>query len=375
MKTEKTVSLRNTAGNNREIITVFIIALLSRAFLFALSLASLRLSGNGRSLIETFGSAGDVPHYMYIAQHWYQSSGEKANLIVFYPFLPMLIAAFRVILRSYLASGLVISWLSFAVASCYFYKLLRLDYDEEKTAYGMVGFFTALFGIFFISAHTESLFVMLVAISIYYTRKKNWLAAGIAGMCAALTKTQGVLLFLPAVYEIIIDSTENKRFDKKSLFTLLIPLGFFLYLLLNRIYGGSFFKFVEYEEAEPWYNRSVWVADSLATSYNTGSGNFTLSMFLYWPQIIMYFIAVLALFVGAYKKVRTSYLVFIGAYTGLTYFQSWMLSGGRYISSCIPLYVVYAAIDNKYVKNTLLLVTGILNIFIAILWLQGQAIM
>ena len=367
--------LKNISGENRGAIKVFFAAIISRLVLFVLAFAGLRLLGNSRLLSEIFPQSGDVPHYLYLAEHWYASSGEKANLLVFYPFFPICIAFFRLFFRSYIISAIIISYLSFGIAAAYFYKLLKLDYDDEKTAYGLVGLFAAVFGVFFISAHTESLFLMLTAMALYYIRKKNWLATGIIGFCAALTKTQGVLLFLPAVYEILVDAIREKKFCKKSLFTLLVPLGFLCYLLLNYIYGGSFFKFVEYEAAAPWYNTSKWIADGLATSYATGISHFVLSLFIYWPQIIMYFIAVAAIFLGAKNKVRTSYLVFTGAYVGATYFHGWMLSGGRYLSSLLTLYVIYASIENKLVKNIILLVEAVLCVTYAVLWMQGQAIM
>ncbi len=367
--------LGSLSDDNKGAAKVFFAAVASRLLLFALAYAGLRLLGSNPTFTKMFAESGDVPHYLYLAEHWYASSGEKANLLVFYPFFPICVALFRVIFRSYILSAIIVSYLSFGLASAYFYKLLKLDYDDEKTAYGLVGFFAAVFGVFFISAHTESLFVMLIAMGLYYMRKKNWLAAGVIGFCAALTKTQGVLLFLPAAYEIVVGALKNKKFYKKSLFSLLIPFGFVCYLLLNLIYGGSCFKFVEYEAAAPWYNTSKWIADGIATSYSTGISHFSLSMIIYWPQILMFFIAVAAIFVGAKTKVRTSYLLFIGAYVGATYFHGWMLSGGRYVSSCLPLYVIYASIENKYVKNIILLIEAVLCFAYAVLWMQGQAIM
>ncbi|MGM9936158.1 MAG: hypothetical protein ACI38A_02335, partial [Candidatus Ornithomonoglobus sp.] len=130
-----------------------------------------------------------------------------------------------------------------------------------------------------------------------------------------------------------------------------------------------------YQAAEPWYNSSTWISQSMSTSYSVGQNNFSLSMIIYWPQIISFFVAVTAIFAGAYKKVNTAYLLFIGAYTGLTFLQSWMISGGRYISVCIPLYIVYAGIDNRFIKNIILLIEGILFVTIAILWFRGYAIM
>lgn len=371
----KNLKLLYSSREGMTMLKIFLIAVLSRLFMFAISFAALRISGNTRAAADIFMNSGDVPHYLYLAEHWYTNTGEKANLLVFYPLFPMLIAVFRVVIRSYILSGLTISYLSFGVAACYLYKLLCLDYDSEKTAYGMVGFFAAIFGVFFISAHTESLFVMFTAAGLYYIRKRNWLAVGIIGFFAALTKTQGVLLFVSAAYVIIVDTVKNKSFNKKSLFTLLIPMGFCSYLLLNYIVSGDFFKFVEYQAAAPWYNKSTWIANSLTTSYNVGISHFALSLFLYWPQIILFFVAVAAIFFGVYKKVSTPYLIFIGAYTGATYFHGWMLSGGRYISSCLPLYIVYASIDNKYVKNLILLTMGILCFYTSVMWFQGQAIM
>lgn len=372
---ERRFGLKSLREENRTALKVFLTAVASRLIIFALAYAGLRMLGSHPTFTKMFAESGDVPHYLYIAEHWYASSGEKANLIVFYPFFPICIALFRLIFRSYILSAIIISYIAFGAASAYFYKLLKLDYDDEKTAYGLVGLFAAVFGVFFISAHTESLFLMLVAMGLYYIRKRNWAAAGIIGFCAALTKTQGVLLFLPAAYEVIVGALREKRFSKKSLLTLLIPLGFASYLLLNYFIAGDCFKFVEYEAAAPWYNNSKWISDSIATSYSTGMSHFSLSMIIYWPQIIMFFIAVAAIFVGAGTKVRTSYLLFIGAYVGATYFHGWMLSGGRYISSCLPLYVVYASIENKYVKNIILLIEAILAFVYAVLWMQGQAIM
>ena len=40
---------------------------------------------------ERFTVAGDAPHYLYLAEHFYATAGEKINLIVFYPLYPFLV--------------------------------------------------------------------------------------------------------------------------------------------------------------------------------------------------------------------------------------------------------------------------------------------
>lgn len=354
---------------------VFTAAVLGRLLLFFVTYSLAKNMGMGKSLYDQLAGAGDVEHYIYIAQHWYQSTGEKANLIVFFPLMPMLMAVLRLIFRDYLISGLFISYVSFGIGACYFYKLLKLDYGDEKTAGGLLALFMGVFSIFFNSAHTESLFVMLTAMCLYYMRKRNFVAAGIIGFFAALSKTQGMLLFIPVVYEIVIISVKEKRFNPRMLASVLIPMGYVLYLCLNKAVAGSFTSFIEYQAAAPWYNSSTWISNSLATSYNTGHGNSHLALIIYWPQISAFFIAVAAIFIGLKKKVNISYLLFIGAYTGATYFQSWMISGGRYMTMCLPLYIVFAAVDNKYIKNIILLAEGLLFVIIGALWIKGYAIM
>lgn len=369
--------MKNILKNNgtKTMLAVFFTAIISRLLMFAVSLIVFRTIDAQKSLYDIFSVSGDVPHYLHIAEHWYQSTGDKANLIVFYPLFPMLIALFRVVFRDYLLSGIIISYISFGIASCYFYKLLRLDFDHERTADAMLAMFMGIFGIFYISAHTESVFIMLTVMTLYYMREKKWLLTGILGFLASLSRTQGVILFIPIVYEIVLDIIKNKKFNIKYLFSLLVPFGYICYLLLNKAVTGEFFTFMEYQAAKPWYNEAKWIADSLSTSYSVGERNFALSLIIYWPQIIMFFISVISIFVGAYKKVNTSYLLFIGAYTGVTYFHGWMLSGGRYLTACIPLYIVFTSIDNKYVKNSILLLEGLMFIVIAVMWLKGYAIM
>ena len=354
---------------------VFAVAVASRLLMFWAAYMTAKHAGMGKGLYEYLSGAGDVPHYVEIASGGYQSSGATANNIVFFPLMPMLMKLFHVIFRDYVIAGIFVSYVSFGVASCYFYKLLKLDYDDEKTAGGMLAMFMGVFGIFYISAHTESLFIMLIAMGLYYMRKNNLPAAGVAGFFAALSRTQGVLLFVPVVYEIVIRAVKEKRFDIKSLFAMLIPMGYLAYLVLNKAVTGEYFKFIEYQAAAPWYNEATWISNSIATSYDVGKNNFALSLIIYWPQIIAFFIAVAAIFAGLKNRVRISYLLFLGAYAGVTYFQSWMLSGGRYITACLPLYIVFAALDNKYIKNIILLTEGLTFMVIAVLWFRGYAIM
>jgi hypothetical protein len=62
------------------------------------------------ALQARFTTAGDIPHYLYLAEHGFQSSGEKADLIVFYPLYPAVIWLVKLFCGSCVTAGLLISW-------------------------------------------------------------------------------------------------------------------------------------------------------------------------------------------------------------------------------------------------------------------------
>lgn len=354
---------------------IFAAGVLSRIVLLLAGLAVLKIFGTDVNLMDSLADMGDAVHYIYIAENGYAATGDAANKIVFFPLMPYMMKFLNIIFRNYTLTGLVISYACFGFAAAYLYKLMRLDYSEGKAMDALMLLFIAPYGMFFISVHTESLFLMLSVMTLYYARKENWIAAGIAGFFASLTKSQGMLLVVPAVYEAIICCVRDKKFKKKTLFTLIIPVGFLIYLCINKALQGDWFAFVQHQSVAPWYNSATWVSDSLSTSYSTGVEYFGLSMIIYWPQIALFFAAVALVFVGLYKKVRTSYLAFMGVYVLVTYFQSWMLSGARYITSCAVMYIVMASIDSKPVKYIMYIISGGLCLCWLTMWLQGYAIM
>lgn len=371
-----TKTLNNQKNQSIKIFAiVFSAGVLSRLLLLCASIIMMKIFHIDKNLMEFFGSVTDAEHYMYIAQNGYAATGEAANKIVFYPLLPYLMKLLRIVFRDYTIAGLIISYASFGVASAYLYKLMRLDYSNEKALDALLLLFMAPFGMFFISVHTESLFLMLSIVTIYYARKENWVIAAITGFFAALTKSQGMLLIVPVAYELILSCVRDKKFHKKGILSLLIPAGFLVYLCINKLLQGNFFAFVEHQAAAPWYNTAKWISDGLSTSYGVGQDYYSLSMILYWPQIVLFFVSIAFIFAGLYKKVRTSYLAFMGIYILVTYLQGWMLSGARYVTSCFAMYIVMASIDNKYLKYLMYLISGGLSLYLMVLWIQGYAIM
>lgn len=333
-------------------------------------------------IYERMITAGDAPHYLYLAQEGYQSFGEKANLIVFYPLYPLLIRilAKYFLFQNYELAGIFISQIGAGIATVFLYKLVRLDYKEERAIETVFLFLTYPFMMFTMGVFTEGLFLALVTAALYYIRKHRWEWAGVLGLLASLCRMQGILLLAPALYELIFRLAQKrsewkKYLDKRQLMLAFIPVGFLGYLLLNLIKQGDCFSFLKHQSAPPWYQSAQWINTNLTKDYGMAMEYRVLGYFIYWVQIVLFFVAVGVLLYGIRKKVRTCMIVYGGIYTCFCYLAGWLISGARYMLGCIPLFIVYAAVDNRIVRRAVLLFSTALCMLYTILFLQGQAIM
>lgn len=320
---------------------------------------------------------GDAERYLDIARNGYVKEGENAINLVFYPLYPLLIRLLSLLTGNPALSGCIISQVSFAAASILLYELLLLDGDEKKAWNGVLLLSLYPFSMFVMGVFTEGLFLLLTIGCLYALRKENYIATGIIGFFAALTRTQGMLLIFPAVYEIVIRTwgQEKRKLRWSDSCVLLIPLGFFVYLGINYAVHGNFFKFLEYEAGEPWYQTTRWIGENIAQHYDMAMNYHGLSLIIYWVQIALYFIALLTLFYGLWKKERISVLLYGGAYLGFTYLSGWMISGGRYLLCCFPVMMILAKIKDGLFRRLLFMGAGMLFFAYSLFYLMGYAIM
>jgi len=268
----------------------------------------------------------DATHYLYLAEHGYRSSGEKANLVVFYPLYPSLIWLFKLILGSYVVAGLFVSWACWGGACVSMLELAAQRYDRPRAALAALLLALYPFSFFSMGVFTESLFLLLSTQCFLRIEKRQWLAVGVLGCLAALCRTQGMLLLLPAVYMWLL-ARKNKERDLKSLYLLLIPAGFGGYLLLNKIVAGHWTAYLAYLKAPPWYSSAKWISVNLTQHYGMAQQYPGLAVFIYVAQLVLYFIVMGVLFYGLLSGAPTHVLLHGGAYLGMCYLAGWLISG------------------------------------------------
>ncbi len=325
---------------------------------------------------QIFESSGDSPHYLYLAEHGYTSAGEQAKLIVFYPLYPLLIKIFNLVIGNYFVSAVTVSNLAFMAACCMLYELLRLDYTKEQSVSGLALMIAAPFSMFYSAVFTESVFLLTTVLCLYFIRTKKPLWIAITGFLACLSRTQGVILFVCALIPVVSGFFKKKQFHRKEfLAALVIPLGFFVYLLMNKVLFGNWFQYLTFQAAEPWYNKAQWFGKTLSYCHGMALAYSGLAPIIYTPQLVLFFVGTLCIFYGVYKKVRTEYLVYTGAYIFTCYTHGWLISGSRYMCACLPLFIIFSATKNKYIRYLIIAVSLILCLIYTKLWLRGESIM
>lgn len=164
----------------------------------------------------------DGLHYLSIADGYRQY--EQA----FFPLYPLLIRFFSPIFAgNYLTTGLILSHVSFFIGIYYIYRLVML-FRRELSPSWFLAFLLLFPTSFFTGAvYTEGLFFMLVTVSLYFLKKKNYMHAAIFSAFASSARLIGVGLFIPFLFALPF-----RKHRIRSFVLLLFPfIGLFSYMM------------------------------------------------------------------------------------------------------------------------------------------------
>ena len=304
-----------------------------------------------------YWKASDSRHYLDIAQHWYFDYDNSGTVwrLVFLPFYPILIRAAEVLIKDYLAAGILVSVLCSAAAGSVLYRLARLDYDRETSLRAVKYYAIFPAALFYTAALSEGTFMLLSLLCIYQVRKKNWLAACIAGGLAAFTRSVGIILLVPVCFEwlteVIQSGSGNRRKTMLSGFLLLlIPLGFGAYLLINFVETGDWFRFTVYQ-SENWDQQLGWFFSSVRYQLTYLMDWFTEGRMedgvgLWAASLLSQFFALGVMSLTA-RKQRPSYVAYFLIYFMVTMGATWLLSAPRYLLVMFPLLFGTAVLTRK----------------------------
>lgn len=314
----------------------------------------------------------DTGWYMDISLNGYTSRAMEELIphetnIVFFPLYPLLMRFLGSIIGNHYTAGVVVSNVFLIVACVYLYKLVRLDSDESSAFRSIK--YLLLFPISFIlsGVFTESLYLALALMCFYYARTGKWQFAGIAGFFLSLTRSLGVLIVLPLLYEGLVPLLKEKKNLKNFkevrdvilplFYLLLIPLGTISFMIFNFYLTGDFFAFVHGQAA--WGRFHGNPLEILIDGYHGNMYNAFEAVFTGISILI---------FILFFKKIRFSYWLFC-IYSIFVPLTTGIQSMPRYILVIFPLYILFADISNKRLsEDVFTLFFALMQGFLMVFW-------
>ena len=178
----------------------------------------------GRVLVQPW-FRWDAKYYIWGTARGFSIEDGSAS---FHPLLPLLARPIYYVTGSPLFALLFVSTIATLALYICFYRLARLDLDEDVAFRA-----TLLFAVFpvsyvFYAPYTESTFLLFSVLLFYFARTRRWLPAALCGALATLTRQQGLFLIVPLVMELWY-AKERKPLAVSSV--LLIPIAYGLWVL------------------------------------------------------------------------------------------------------------------------------------------------
>jgi hypothetical protein len=197
------------------------------------------------------GTLGDASWISYLCRfdcNWYlsiatggYSSVESTNQpgatnFGFFPLFPLLTRFFAPLFGGdFLAAATAVTNICFYAALVYIYRYALLLHLDRRVALLTVGLLCVMpQSIAFSAAYAESPFLLLLAAAMFYLRREQYLAAGIAAALLSATRANGVLFIVFAIAWVVRSDGFRAlltpwRTPEKYVPILFAPLGLFLY--------------------------------------------------------------------------------------------------------------------------------------------------
>lgn len=309
----------------------------------------------------------DALRYLHIAQFGYKIPDDTP----FFPLMPLLIKGLALLFGnqgpSYLIIGMLISNAALLGTLFVLYQLAADALGEQvgrRTLLYLCIFPTALF---FFTAYNESLFLLLTCSSFLALRRQRWWLAGLLGLLAAVTRTAGVMLALPFLYEVWMSrplpaiSEEQPGFWRqiwqllpRALPVLLLPLGTIAYCIYCWRHFGNPLIFAAVQAH--WGRVTAWPWSGLISAFVElfsvqPFGSFIEAHLLLDMSATFGFIA---LAVICWRKLRPSYALWISLLVLYMLISpalnqhDMLQSTQRFVLEMFPGFIVLAALGLKH---------------------------
>ncbi len=206
----------------------------------------------------------DPSWYLSIVHHGYQTSGARRAAIAFFPLYPALVRLVMVVVHKDVIAAFIVSAVTSVIGHVAFYRALKSRPELADSAANSLILLAAWpTAIYFSLLYTESLYLMLTALFLYFLLQDRLSWAAVAAAFAALTRQPGFLCLAPLGLWIVMDTARPWRQRIMRLgWGAVAASGYAIFLIINRVVYHDWFAF-SHELEVHWHKKVVSLTRSI----------------------------------------------------------------------------------------------------------------
>lgn len=314
----------------------------------------------------------DSKWYLEIAQQGYPHGPnipeEPLHAFAFFPLYPLLTKILSSIIGNFYLAAILIANAALITSAWFLYKLVYTQFGEPAAKRTILFLFLFPTSFIFSAVYTESLFLLLTLMTLYFARRGHWVIASTCGLLASLTRSLGMFLVVPLAYEYWRSRKNESRPLRWNVLTLFLPiLGFLLYAAGNRLATGSWLTFIQVQTVVPW-NRTlgnpIWFIVQGLASHS--------AVLKTWAVVATVSLAAL---LAGWRRLGTT-LAITGALFIIVPLATGLLSMLRFTAVVFPLFILLGLMTkNKLVAMAVAIILIPAQIVLMSLWTNAYYVM
>lgn len=328
----------------------------------------------------------DAGWYLGIAQQGYADTPLqpylhlRANFFPLYPLLIHVVAQFFALFplaHPYAVAGMVVSWITFAVACVGLYSLTSRFFGPSVALGATLLLAVFPFSLYYGATYTEAPYLALAVWAfVCIERRQWWVASALAGLACAV-RPPGLLVGVCVALAYLLDWYRYRRPLRLNILALaLTPLGLFAYMFYCWARWGQPFAYVTASRAG-WHGGylqtgGLRTAITSLTWFDTTNGDHLLACVA--TLLLLGFLALIPLI---WRRLGPIYALFAFACIAapLLDFPT-VRSLGRYLSVAFPVFMVvaFALRERPRLLVALSVVSGVLLILFATYFIAGYGL-
>jgi hypothetical protein len=287
----------------------------------------------------------DVQLFWKVARYGYLSPAYQDRTEVDFPGMPWALRVVHVVVRDWVAAGLVVSALAMAVACVVLWRLAADESGEQGGRHAVLFLVLAPYAVFLYAGYSEALFLAFSIAAWLFATRGRWPLATVLAAGATATRVTGVPF---AVALAVLYLTQRRGQLDRNAPWLVVPalpvIGYVVYLHSRTGHWDAYLR----AQREGWQRRVASPITGWTTTWDQAfNGHQAASFEWFWrAELVAVVLGVVVTVVLLWQR-RWAEATYVGLTTAQMSATSFFASGVRVALVWFPLYLLLARLASR----------------------------